>query len=424
MIRMTSGTSFIKKYLASIGLLICLVVLSVFWGFYYRSTELIQKQLHHQGEAFFQEVVLTRQWVAQHNGVYVRLEPGGEVNPYLLKVPGLKVVIRDESGQAYTLKNPALVTREISEMAETRGLFRFRITSLNPLNPANAADPFERDALQQFDRGAKEVAGFETRDNEVFYRYMAPLVTEKSCLVCHAQQGYWEGDIRGGISVTASATETAGKIAESRVYLTLAAGIIIALILVIIYLVARSFIKDLRQAEGKLMEMATQDFLTGLLNRREMFRRANEEIQRSSRSQKAISVFLIDLDHFKKVNDIYGHSAGDMVLQSVATIMRQTVRTYDLCCRYGGEEFLVVLPETDLEPATAIAERLRQTIADNEISIAPATTLRITASIGVATMADGEAIDQLISRADHAMYQGKQQGRNRVNAASPPEPGQ
>ena len=197
---MRTGADFAKKYLASIGLLICLVVLSVFWGFYYRSTELIEKQLLYQGSSFFQEIVLTRQWVAQHDGVYVRLEPGIEPNPYLLKVPGLKVVIRDESGQAYTLKNPALVTREISELAAQRGLFRFRITSLDPLNPANAPDPFETESLRKFAAGAKESSAYESSGDEVYFRYMAPLVTEKSCLVCHAQQGYKEGDVRGGLA--------------------------------------------------------------------------------------------------------------------------------------------------------------------------------------------------------------------------------
>ncbi len=419
---MSTGTSFAKKYLASIGLLICLVVLSVFWGFYFRSTELIQKQQLYQGQSFFQEVVLTRQWVAMQNGVYVKMGPGVSVNPYLLElnVPGLHVTIKDENGQLYTLKNPALVTREISELAEQKGLFRFHITSLKPLNPNNAPDPFERDALEKFNHGVKEVTSYETRNNEVFFRYMAPLTTDKSCLVCHAHQGYKEGDIRGGISVTSSATETAGKIAESRIFLILAAILIILLILIIIYLVARSFIKDLRSAENKLVEMATHDFLTGLLNRRETYRRLGEEFQRYQRSQEPFSVLLLDLDHFKKVNDVYGHSAGDIVLQSVAEAMRKGVRPYDLCCRYGGEEFLVILPDAKEEEAVSAAERLRFDIANLEICAAPDTVLRITASIGVATVVNGEDIDQLISRADEAMYVGKQQGRNRVSVASAP----
>ena len=417
---MRTGADFAKKYLTSIGLLICLVVLSVFWGFYYRSTELIEKQLLHQGQSFFQEIVLTRQWAANHNGVYVRLEPGVEPNPYLLKVPGLKVVIRDESGQPYVLKNPALITREISELAAQKGLFRFHITSLNPLNPANAPDPFETDALRKFAAGAKESFSYESRDDDVYFRYMAPLVTEKSCLVCHAQQGYKEGDVRGGISVTSSATETAGKIRESRLFLILAAILIISLILAIIYLVARSFITDLRTAETKLVEMATQDFLTGLLNRRETFRRLAEELQRSRRLKTPFSVLLLDLDHFKQVNDVHGHSAGDLVLQAVAVALRQGVRPYDLCCRYGGEEFLVILPETALEDAAGIAERLRRDIENLKITAAKETALQITASIGAAALLGHETIDQLIARADEAMYNAKSSGRNRVCLAEPP----
>ena len=416
---MESGANFVKKYLTSIGLLICLVVVSVFWGFYYRSTELIETQLLHQGQSFFQEVVLTRQWAANHNGVYVRLEPGAAPNPYLLKIPGLKVVIRDESGQPYMLKNPALITREISELAAQKGLFRFHITSLDPLNPANAPDPFETESLRKFAAGAKESFSYESREGEVYFRYMAPLVTEKSCLVCHAQQGYKEGDIRGGISVTSSATKTAGKIRESRFFLMLAAALIVLLILTIIYLVARSFIKELKTAETKLVEMATQDFLTGLLNRRETFRRLDEELQRSRRLAVPFSVLLLDLDHFKQVNDSHGHSAGDLVLQTAASVLRRGVRPYDLCCRHGGEEFLVVLPETALTGAAGIAERLRSDIEQQVISLPDGQTLQVTASIGAAALAGDETIDQLIIRADEAMYQAKQGGRNRVCLADP-----
>ena len=415
---MLTASGFAKKYLASIGLLICLVVLSVFWGFYFRQAELIQKQQLYQGQAFFQEVVLMRQWMAQHNGVYVKMTPGMSVNPYLLQVPGLRVVITDEHGDRYTLKNPALATREVSELAEKSGLFRFHITSLNPLNPANAPDAFEQEALRQFEKGIKEYSTLEQRGEEVFFRYMAPLVTEKSCLTCHAGQGYREGDVRGGISVTSSATETAGKIRESRIFLVGSAVVIILLILAIIYMVARSFIKDLQTAEAKLVSMATRDFLTGLLNRREIYRRMEEELQRARRTGTPFSVFLLDLDHFKRVNDRHGHSAGDLVLQSVAAAMQQTVRPYDLCGRYGGEEFLVALPGTGLAEAAEAAERIRLAIGELQIRLDDCTTLQITASIGAASLEPNETIDQLVARADEAMYLGKQQGRNRVNVAA------
>jgi diguanylate cyclase (GGDEF)-like protein len=420
---MLTGASFVKKYLASIGLLICLVILSVFWGFYFRSTELIENQLLYQGQAFFQEIVLTRQWAAQHNGVYVRMDPGVTVNPYLLQVPGLKVVIRDQEEQQYTLKNPALITREISELANQKGLFRFHITSLKPLNPNNAADSFEQAALNKFNSNVKEFTTFETKDNEVFYRYMAPLVTEKSCLTCHSHQGYKEGDIRGGISVTISATEIADKIRESRLFLLISAILIILLILAIIYFLARSFIKDLHDAEQKLVDMATHDHLTSLFNRREAYRKLGEELAISLQSQQPLSLLLIDLDHFKRVNDTHGHSAGDIVLQSVADAMRQCIGLDGFCCRYGGEEFLVVLPGASFETAIAVAEKLRLQIEKLEMPVSPGTLLRITASIGVATLKEGETVDQLVSQADSAMYQAKKMGRNRISGIPSPDLG-
>lgn len=411
---MLIGSGFAKKYLMSIGLLICLVVLSVFWGFYFRSTELIKQQQHYQGLAFFQEVVLTRQWIAQHNGVYVKMTPGVVVNPYLLKVPGLRVVITDEHGERYTLKNPALVTREISTLAEQNGLFQFHITSLKPINPGNSPDEFEQDSLRKFENGAKEHSILEQRGEEVFFRYMAPLITDKSCLICHAHQGYREGDIRGGISVTSSATEMTGKIRESRQLLIGFAFLIILLILAIIYVLACSFLKALRENETKLVAMGNHDFLTNLLNRREIYHRLEEELQRARRGKTQLSLLLLDIDNFKQVNDIHGHSVGDTVLQALAAIMQQGVRSYDLCSRYGGEEFLVVLLNTGASEAAEVAERMRQSVEQMQIPLASGDVVRVTVSVGVVELKACEGIDELISRSDVAMYLAKRQGRNRV----------
>ena len=131
-----SSVKSVKKYLLGICLIIALIVLSVFWGFHLRTNALFERQMVNSSRAFFEEIVITRQWMADHGGVYVEMRPGDEVNPYLQTIPGLKTVIRDADGKKYMLKNPALATREISEIADRQGSFRFHITSLNPLNPA------------------------------------------------------------------------------------------------------------------------------------------------------------------------------------------------------------------------------------------------------------------------------------------------
>lgn len=414
---LSASSGFVRKYLGGIFLTICLILVSVFWGFSYKANQLIEDQLRQQGRAFFQEVVLTRDWLAQHGGVYVPLTPQMQVNPYLLKVPGLKVVIRDEEGNHYTLKNPALVTREISEIVAGQGLFRFRITSLLPMNPQNAPDAFERRSLQNFARGETETYGYVEESGRSFFRYMAPLPTKESCMPCHAAQGYRPGVVRGGISVSLDATETLAHMRENRFYLMASAICLVGLILAVILFISRVFIKDLKKAEAKLLEMATRDFLTGLLNRRETYRRLHEESRRGTRFGEPLTVILLDIDYFKKINDSHGHLIGDRFLQETAEVLRSTLREYDILCRYGGEEFLVGALKANLDQAAQAAERVRLRIRDLRIPGGDGSAVGVTISAGVAQLRPGENIDQLIARADEALYRAKGTGRDRVVTA-------
>lgn len=412
-----SSTDYAKRYLAAIVLFVALIIVSIFWGFNFRSNDFFKEQLVSDGRALFQQIVITRSWMAQHGGVYVEMKEGVEANPYLKLIPGLKVIITDEDAVSYTLKNPALATREISKLAGEKGLFRFNITSLNPLNKSNIADRFETEALQAFHAGAAEHYSFEEGDGGGSFRYMAPLVTEESCLKCHAAQGYRKGDIRGGISVTMPTGRITRQINENRTYLAASAAGIIIIFFLIVYFIANFFIKDLRSAEQKLVNMAIRDFLTGLLTRREAFRRIEAEISRTGRLGEPLSAIMADVDHFKKVNDSYGHLAGDIVLQSVAKLLEKTVRDYDIVCRYGGEEFLIVTPMTGSDNAQGLAERIRKLGEEMAVPVEGHADLKITLSLGVTEYKPGDRIEALISRADQALYEAKNSGRNRVCAA-------
>jgi diguanylate cyclase (GGDEF)-like protein len=413
---MQSGSAFVRKYMTGIFLVILVVVVGVFWGFYRRSVRLLRDQLVGEGRAFFQEVVLTREWVSRHGGVYVKWKPGMEVNPVLLTVPGLKVFATDAEGVRYVLKNPSLVTREISQIAREKGIYTFRITSLRPINPANAADPFEAAALRRFERGEREVYGESAGEGgRTFFRYMAPLFTEKDCLACHRQQGYREGDIRGGISMAVPVTEMDREMRRSGFLLAASAAGILLFLYAVLRFIALVFARDMDRAERLLVEMATTDFLTGLYNRREQARRLEEELSRSDRSARPLSVLMIDIDHFKKVNDTFGHEAGDLVLKTVARMLRDTMRDFDLVSRHGGEEFLVISPDTALPEAMEIAERLRAEAAALSVPCGGSGDIRLTISLGVAQRLPGEGGDALVARADAALYEAKQAGRNRVS---------
>jgi len=166
-----------------------------------------------------------------------------------------------------------------------------------------------------------------------------------------------------------------------------------------------------RELERKLRQLATHDALTGLINRREILRQLQHEMQRYQRYHSPITLFFIDIDYFKHINDKFGHKVGDETLIDCAQRMSRLMRKNDIVGRYGGEEFLVILPETTVEKAFELAERLRVNIGSNTEKKLPDYTI----SIGIAQLSDPQmSIDEFINRADKAMYKAKLAGRNQV----------
>jgi diguanylate cyclase (GGDEF)-like protein/PAS domain S-box-containing protein len=174
-------------------------------------------------------------------------------------------------------------------------------------------------------------------------------------------------------------------------------------------------VSEQKRMEGELERMATLDELTGLYNRRELNNRLQEEIRRAERYGQSFSIWMLDVDHFKRINDTYGHQEGDRVLRIIATHLKQMLRDTDIAARFGGEEFTVILSHTNLEHAKQMAQRVRQAMADLEIHLDGGGSFSITASIGVAAYPEqGITVEELIRAADQALYTAKQKGRNRV----------
>ncbi len=170
-----------------------------------------------------------------------------------------------------------------------------------------------------------------------------------------------------------------------------------------------------RQTHEVLVEQATHDQLTGLYNRRHVEDVLRKELDRAQRHARPLAVAMLDADHFKNINDTYGHQTGDEVLRAISDRCRRTLRSNDVLGRYGGEEFLIVFPETNLEEAGAVAERLRVAVAESPIQVGD-NALAVTVSIGVASFAAGQDLEKLFERADSALYAAKQDGRNLVRA--------
>ncbi|MEN8134046.1 MAG: diguanylate cyclase [Thermodesulfobacteriota bacterium] len=409
-----SNSVSVKRYVGIISLVITSLVIAIFWGFNSRQTNLLKQQMAHQARAFFQEIVQTRRWIIDQEGVYVKEKPGTHIDPVLAEIEGLKTSIKDKDGQTYLLRNHAAITKMISAIATEERLFGINITSLNPLAPHNEPDPFERSALLAFDDGANEIYRFVKTTGGVLFRYMAPLLTKKSCLKCHAQQGYEIGDIRGGISISIPAKQITIEINKTRVYSLISAIALLTLLLSLIICIAKRFTSDLDKSEKRLVELATTDPLTGLLNRREGVRRFQEEISHSMREKLPLAMLLLDIDLLKQINDNFGHQTGDEAIKMVADTLRDTLRDYDIICRYGGEEYLIVLPTTDLAKALETAERIRLLLEQKVIQTRTEKKINLTASCGVSTLQSTDTLDSLIYRADNALYIAKEEGRNQV----------
>jgi diguanylate cyclase (GGDEF)-like protein len=174
----------------------------------------------------------------------------------------------------------------------------------------------------------------------------------------------------------------------------------------------------LEEAIIKIEQLAYIDELTGLFNRRSIISRLQEEIERVHRYTVDLSVLLIDIDHFKDINDHYGHHTGDQVLRHVAQLQQQSLRKVDFLGRYGGEEFLTVLPSTNLQAAVRVAELLRGHIESSSFETSQSAPIRLTISVGVAQFVPRQdTLETLLSRADDAMYRAKTAGRNRICVA-------
>jgi two-component system cell cycle response regulator len=181
----------------------------------------------------------------------------------------------------------------------------------------------------------------------------------------------------------------------------------------------KRYTERLRDNVQMSIEMAITDALTGLFNRRYMETHVGTLVEQAASRGKPLTVLVLDIDYFKSINDTWGHDTGDDVLREFAVRIKKSIRGIDLACRYGGEEFVVVMPETDMAVATMVAERLRRRIASEPFLIQQGTkTIEVTISIGLAALERDEDAAKVFKRADQALYRAKRDGRNRVVPAA------
>ena len=384
-------------------------------------TDHYQQLAQEMGRTFFKELVIVRRWNASLGGIYAPITDRLQPNPYL-DDPHRDLTATD--GQRLTKVNPAFMTRLLSEMPDhTAENIQFHITSLNPLNPHNAPDDWERVALQSFEHNAVEHFAVVEEPGGRFLRYMGRLVTEQACLICHAKQGYQLGNVRGGIRVSLPLAPFEAAAADSRRQSYWVHGAFWLITLTLLWVGGILLLRNVAQLEGlnrymkdlnkQLEGAALTDSLTGIPNRLYFDQQIEANMRSAQRYGMAFSLIMLDLDYFKQVNDHYGHTVGDRVLREFGQIVKQQLRLTDQFARWGGEEFIIAAPHTQLNDALIVAERIRAAIAQYDFS----TVGQVTASIGVIEYRAGETVITVLERVDNALYRAKANGRNRVETS-------
>ncbi|RDE19570.1 diguanylate cyclase [Motiliproteus coralliicola] len=368
-----------------------------------------------KGQSAFQLLQTIRSWSARHGGAYVPVTENSRPNPYL-HTDDRDIV--DSSGRRLTKINPAYMTRQISELLQG-GDIEAGMTSLRPINPINKPTEWERQAMIKFEtQHLSELV--ELIDDR--YRYIAPLYVEPACLKCHTQQGYKVGDVRGAMHInfpTSQIDVLVDKQKQMSNRAHLIAFVAITLTGLLMIPLVMHLLKRIQQGSEQREELerrARYDQLTGVLNRSNVLEYLHNEFQQAARQQQPFSLIMVDLDYFKTINDTYGHRAGDKVLRCTAEMIHSQLRENDQIGRYGGEEFCILLPDTNLDSALAVAERIRSLIEHSEISTRLHPSIRTTVSVGVAELSQSDCSDSkmLIELADQALYLAKNRGRNRV----------
>lgn len=386
----------------SVILWLIIILLSLLWNI--RQSNLQYHELAiYSARSFHEQILLTREWGAQHGGVYVPVTEKTVPNQYL-KLPLRDLPISDKL--MLTKVNPSYMLRQISELADRQQGMKFRITSLTPLRPENKPNAWEKEALNRFSTGIKEVSEFSKVNNTTTFSYMVPLFATPSCLECHTQVK--KGDILGGISIQLPFFNNETNLF---IYLGHFFMAIIGMSGVILFwlLIGKEY--------RKIHHQAVVDSLTGIANRRSFDMRVEEEFNRSMRNKEPLSLLMGDIDHFKQYNDHYGHASGDTCLTRVAQSIQQSIkRPGDFCARYGGEEFVILLPETALSGALLVAKTILEDIRQLNLRHHQSPEGKVTLSLGVALHFDGlpESHETLIKQADSALYLAKQNGRNRL----------
>ena len=328
---------------------------------------------------------------------------------------------------------PAHATTLISNKFQKKNDYNFYIRNVSdtPRNKINMADMQEMKAIEFFKNEPKKVEYFKKyinpQDQHEYFQFASPIYIKPYCMACHGKReealptirdryetayNYKVGDLRGIVSIKIPNDKIDARFYNYLKKELIISGLILLLISTMFFVVFRKVFFQINSIETKAIDYALSDALTGLYNRNYLTT-FDKEQKYSSKEYRNFTVAFIDIDYFKNINDTYGHDMGDTVLKEFALLLKSLSRTEDIVCRYGGEEFLIIVYNITLEKAIEKFKHIRSEVEGKDVEFHNH-HVNITVSIGLAMGTPDDSIESVISHADAALYQAKANGRNRV----------
>lgn len=375
-----------------LSITICIAIIGSSFALARYRNKVLMNEVKLRANTVTELVMLFRSWLLEQKAVYVKDAKGYHI----------------AQEKEFYKKAPANVIHEISDSISNKNIkYSFRVVSLKPTNRNNYPKNEELEALKSF-QSKSEIFSKTVNDNgKYYYYYVIPLTFKEACIKCHSAVGVKINE-QGGLAVKIDITEYIKLMAKNYYSNLIMAALLSALLVFLVYKVI--YLK----IEAKISNyaaLAKTDSLTGLYNH-STFMEIIEELLKNKNSK--FGIIIADLDDFKKINDTYGHQAGDYVLKEVATLFSKEFRDTDIIARYGGEEFAMILPNTDPDTVQNVAERIRKNIQEMQLNYL-GEILKITISIGLANYPkDVVSKDELISHADKNLYYAKNHGKNQI----------
>jgi diguanylate cyclase (GGDEF)-like protein len=386
---------------------------SLAWNIWQEQQETLA-MAHIEAQVAYDKDMVYHRWNSLSHGVYVSTEhPLSPPNPYLANVPERDITT--PSGKKLTLVNPTYMLRQVHTLErEALGVLS-HVTSRKPLRPENYPDAWEDKALLEFEKGAKDMREVADIAGKPYMRFMRPLRVVKSCLDCHGSQGYRDGEVRGGLSISVPMLPL-WQIAYTHIIQFSIAHALLWLLSMWAIFVALNKIKKseaLRHtAEEETRMLSITDQLTGLYNRRGFMNLAEHHLMLAQRSQRKMLLMFSDLDGLKRINDTLGHAEGDKAIAEAAELLKEVFRESDIVARIGGDEFAVLAVDSKDLNSEIVDKRVSECLEQHNAR--PNRPYRLGLSLGCIEYdphcgypRTQTGISELLSLADAIMYKQK-----------------